>query len=117
MRSPGIAIRPPTGRGELRDDDRPDAEAGGATRAQQDVAIAKAMAVGVDRDLRDLRIVGSLARMFSASMSSRCGVTCGPGNEPVHERVERERVVRARGEGEVYRGARVQCTGLEGLRA
>ena len=95
----------------LRDDDGADAEAGRSTGAQQDVAVAKAVAVGVDRHLRHLCVGsgGADVQRFDVVEVRR---DADAGNESVHDRVKRERVVWAGREGEVT-GSR--ACGLRGL--
>ncbi len=82
-----------------RDDERADAAAERGAAAQQPVPVAGRRR-RAEAQLRQLELAVA-ARRFSSSMSSRTGSTSnGAGDEPVHERVERERVVRARREAE-----------------
>ena len=64
-----------------RDNNRPDAEAGGPAGAQQDVTIAKAMAVGVDRHLGDLRVGTGRANIQRFDVV-QVRQYCGPGTSP-----------------------------------
>ena len=97
-------MRPPTCARSPRDDDRTDAEPRRAAGAQQDISIAQPVAVGRDRDLGHFRITASGAHVerFDVVDVRR---DADVADQAVHERVKRERVVRAGRESEVHRWA------------